>query len=426
MNNKTLVVGLLLFSLLAAALAARNADIAWMMLPFLAYLGAGIWQTPPLEKLRLTAERSAEEIRLSGIRAVRVKVSVRNQAAETVCLCIREQLHAGIKITGGRLSQRAALRSGECAEFSYTFTAARGNYSWETVSAVVGDPLGLMETELPLPASAMIQVQPPINKFKPIPFRPRSTLHAPGSIPARLGGSGTDFFGVRKYQPGDSLRRLDWRQSARHPRQLFTKEFEQEEIAEISLILDARPRTDLRVGAESLFEFCVGATASLAEMFLHQGHRTSLLVFGEPMLHAFPGYGKIQLHRILGCLSRARVETAAHKSGLLDFMPIRMFPSHALVIIISSLTSADPSLFRRLRAFGYSVLLISPDPIDFAGPTLKRDAAGRLALRATRLERRLRLNSISELQIPVIDWQVRRPLFPLVRSALTRSSGRRE
>jgi len=97
--------------------------------------------------------------------------------------------------------------------------------------------------------------------------------------------------------------------TARHPRQFFTKEFEQEEIAEIGLILDARQSTDLRIGEESLFEHCVGATASLAEMFLHQGHRVSLLVFGEMMLKAFPGYGKTQLQRIMGCLSKAKVET---------------------------------------------------------------------------------------------------------------------
>ena len=46
MNNKTLVVGLIIFSLLIVALITRNGDIAWMMLPFLAYLGVGILQTP--------------------------------------------------------------------------------------------------------------------------------------------------------------------------------------------------------------------------------------------------------------------------------------------------------------------------------------------------------------------------------------------
>jgi uncharacterized protein (DUF58 family) len=284
----------------------------------------------------------------------------------------------------------------------------------------------LIETEMFLPVSAMIQIRPQIKKFKAIAFRPHSTLHSPGSIPARLGGSGTNFFGVREYQPGDSLRRLDWRLTARHPRKFFTKEFEQEEIAEIGLLLDARQSSELKVGGESLFESCVGATASLAEMFLHQGHRVSLLAVGETMLNTFPGYGKTQLHRIMGCLSKAKVEAEGSKYISLDFSPIRIFPNHALVIIISSITSADWPLFLRLRAYGYQVLLVSPDPIDFASSTLAKDTANLLAVRAARLERGLRLNDIAQLQIPVIDWKVSQPLFPLVRNALTRSRGQRE
>jgi uncharacterized protein (DUF58 family) len=290
----------------------------------------------------------------------------------------------------------------------------------------VSDPLGLIAAEIMLPDNTRVQIRPQIRKFKAISLRPRNTVHSPGSISARIGGSGTDFFGVREFHPGDSLRTLDWRLTARHPRKFYTKEFEQEEIAEIGLILDARRNTDLRIGEESIFEHTIGATASLAEMFLHQGHRVSLLVFGGIMLTAFPGYGKIQLHRIMSCLSKAKVETENSALGSFDFLPVRMFPPHASIIVISSLTSTDRSLFQRLRAHGYQPFLVSPDPIDFAYPTLSQDATNQLAIRAARIERRLRLNDISQLHVPIVDWQVNQPLFPLVRIALTRSRGQRE
>jgi uncharacterized protein (DUF58 family) len=424
MNNKTLVVGLIIFSLLVVTLITRDGEIAWMMLPFLAYLGVGILQTPPVEKLRFSAERKVEQTRSNGSLSIDVKLAIQNQAVETVHLFVDETVQAGMKVTEGELSRHVTLRPGDSTELKYTFTAARGDFSWKSIRAVVGDPLGLIETEMRLPADAALQVYPPVKKFKAIPLRPHSTVHSPGSIPARLGGNGTDFFGVREYHPGDPLRSLDWRLTARHPRQFFTKEFEQEEIAEIGLILDARQSTDLRIGEESLFEHGVGAAASLAEMALHQGHRVSLLVFGETMASVFPGYGKTQLHRIMGCLSKAKVETDGRASRALNFLPIRMFPSHALIVVISSLTAMDRSFFQRLRAYGYQALLISPDPIDFAYSTLAQDIAVRLAIRTTRIERRLRLNEIARLQIPVIDWQVDRPLFPLVRNALARSRGR--
>ncbi len=420
MNNKTLTVGLVVLFLFIVALITRNGDIAWMILPFLTYLGVGILQTPNLEKLSLSAKRTLEQTRTNGTLTVAVNLAVQNRALENVHLFIQEPVQPGMKIIDGELSQWATLRPGESTELNYSFTALRGEFFWKSIRTVVSDPLGLIRIEIPLPDNSTIQVRPQIKKFKAISLRPRDTVHSPGSIPARLGGSGTDFFGVREYHPGDSLRTLDWRLTARHPRKFFTKEFEQEEIAEIGLILDARQNTNLRIGEASLFEHNVGATASLAEMFLHQGHRVSLLVFGGTMLKAFPGYGKTQLHRIMSCLSKAKIDTENSALGSFDFLPLRMFPNHALIIVISSLTPTDKFLFQRLRAYGYQALLVSPDPIDFAYLTLAQDATNQMAIRAGRIERHLRLNEIAGLHIPVVDWQVSQPLFPLVRNALMR------
>ena len=426
MNERTLTAGLVAFLLLIVALITRNGDIAWMILPFLAYLMVGILQAPNMEKLSLSASRILEQSRSNGAVSIAVKLAIQNNGLKTVHFFLEETIQPGMKVTDGGLSLWATLRPGEITELKYAFTATRGNFLWKSIRAKISDPLGVIETELILPDNTTIQVRPQIKKFKAIPIRPRNTVHSPGSIPARIGGNGTDFFGVREYHPGDPLRTLDWRLTARHPRKFFTKEFEQEEIAEIGLILDARRNANLKVGEENLFEHGVNAASSLAEMFLRQGHRVSLLVFGGTMLTAYPGYGKLQLHRIMSCLSKARVETENSTLGRLDFLPIRMFPPHALVIVISSLTSTDRSLFQRLRAYGYQAFLISPDPIQFANPTLSQDSTNQLAIRAARIERRLRLNEIAQLNIPVVDWQVDQALFPLVRNALTRSRGQQE
>ena len=58
-----------------------------------------------------------------------------------------------------------------------------------------------------------------------------------------------DFFGVREYQPGDSLHAVNWRVSARfsshsgdgrESQALFSNEYEQERVADVGIILDAR------------------------------------------------------------------------------------------------------------------------------------------------------------------------------------------
>jgi uncharacterized protein (DUF58 family) len=423
MTDRARVLSAAVLGLLITAMITRNGDVAWLTLPLLAYLGVGLWQAPDQYKLQLKATRSLEQTRADGHVLVDTTVVIENSSPEPVSIHVSDTLPEYAIMKDGSLTEWAWLKPSESAVLNYTFTSLRGDFAWENIRLTAGDPLGILSIRKSIPAQGDIQVRPAIRKFKAIPLRPRSTLHSPGSIPARLGGSGTDFYGVREYHAGDSLRSLDWHQTARHPNKFFTREFEQEEIAEIGLILDARQTVEMRVGEDSLFEHGVSAAASLAEMFIHQGHRVSLMVFGKRTSIAFPGYGKTQLHRIMNCLSRARVEVDAHSSPHIDFLPIRMFPGRSMIIVISPLASGDLSLYQRLRASGYQTLLVSPNPIIFSKPLQSGDQYNRMALRATRIERQLMLNSINVLQIPVIDWDVNQPLYPLVRNALTRSRG---
>lgn len=424
MNNRNLTIAVIIFGLFLAALLSRRGDLAFMTLPFLAYLGAGIFGSPTAEKVRLRAARSLNILHADGTATIQVTATVANEGLERAPVQLSDPLKPGMEITEGKLQQWAILEPGEETQLKYTFRADRGGYNWDTLSVVVSDLFGLFGRELALPAEAEIHIQPKLRKFRPFRLRPNSTLHAPGSIPARFGGSGTDFWGVREYHPGDPLSRLDWRLVARHPNQFFTKEFEQEEIADIGLILDARQNTNLYVGEDCLLEHTLNATASLAEMFLHQGNRVSLLIFGEKLVPVYPGYSKVQLNRILRCLANTKPGSSPSQYSL-DYLPLRMFSSRALLIILSPLIPSDWFIFPRLRAHGNQGLLICPDPYDFAKKGFPEDRSTQLAIRTARIERRITLHKVAQLHVRVIDWQINQPLSPLVRNALSHVRGAR-
>lgn len=421
MNNKLLTLFVITGVLLVVALISLKGEIVWLAAPFLAYMGVGILRSPSVERIRLQAARSIERLEAPGERRIRVTVAARNAGASAIeQLCLVEQKQNGMRLDEGRLQQWQALQPGEECNLAYSFQANRGLFSWQSIRAVACDPLGLVETRLEIPAEAALLLHPELIRFQSLPVRPQRTLHLSGQIPARLGGSGTDFWGIREYQPGDSLRRMDWHHAARHPGRRYTREYEQEEIAEIGLILDARQGTDLRAGEDSLFEHSVRAAASLAEVFLRQGNQVSLLVYGSQAAVEYPGYGKGQLNKILGALSRVSTETGSSLGGL-QYLPVRMFSSRSIIIIISPLAAGDWRLFPRLRALGYQTILVSPNPVDFVRQTIPEDAPSQLAIRLAQVERRLELQRISRLWVPVIDWKVRQPLPPLVRGALTYS-----
>jgi uncharacterized protein (DUF58 family) len=408
----------LVLGLLIAALVTRNSEVAWMMLPFLLYMAWGIFLSPADGQIHVEAIRSVQKRERGGTPLMEMSITLRNRSRAMIHLSFSDPLKPGMRLAEGRLQQSIALQAGEEVVCRYAFQTERGIYAWDTICARVSDSFGLVSMNIELPAKAEIRVAPELRRFQPFSLRPQSTLHSAGSIPARLGGSGTDFWGIREYHPGDPLRRLDWRMTARHPHLFFTKEFEQEEIADIGLILDVRRKSDVRAGGSSLFEHTARATASLAEVFLRQGNRVSLLLFQKKSAMLYPGYGKRQLHRILTALAQVTPEEDGSLSSL-PSLPTHMFSRHALLVVLSPLLRGDWRLFPRLQAYGYRVLLVCPDPIAYAQPFFPSDRITPLALRLIRMERQLEIQKISRMRIPVIDWQVGQPLSLLVRNALT-------
>ncbi len=62
------------------------------------------------------------------------------------------------------------------------------------------------------------------------------------TVAAPRAGSGTELFGVREYRPGDSLRRIHWRSSARHG-ELVVREYEPPGLQTLGIFCDPSPGT---------------------------------------------------------------------------------------------------------------------------------------------------------------------------------------
>jgi uncharacterized protein (DUF58 family) len=69
----------------------------------------------------------------------------------------------------------------------------------------------------------------------------RSEAHeVEASVAAPRAGSGNELFGIREYRPGDSLRRIHWRSSARHG-ELVVREYEPPGVQRLRILVDPKP-----------------------------------------------------------------------------------------------------------------------------------------------------------------------------------------
>lgn len=268
-------------------------------------------------------------------------------------------------------------------------------------------------------ARSQLFVFPPLTRLRQVTIRPRRTKVYAGQVPAKAGGSGTDFFGVREYHPGDPPRTINWRASAHSTEALYSNEFQQERVADVGIVLDGRLRANEFARGHSLFEHSVQAAAALADALLMQGNRVGLLVYATFLHWTVPGYGKVQRERILHSLAHAKPGGSQVFSDL-DHIPTRLFPVESQIILVSPLLEDDLLPLMQLRAQGYQVLAVCPDPVKFEISYLKKDRNVDMASRIIMLERAMLLQKVRRVGVQVLDWDVSEPFDLVVKRKLGR------
>ncbi len=415
--KRFLLLGGLIYLLFALSLATLKGEILLLAIPLAVYLGAALLSGPA--ELRLKAWRTVDVDRVFEGTPVAVKLSVRNEGSMLEQILVEDLLPASLQLAAGQPRLLASLPPGETLDLEYTLIARRGRFDFPDILVTASDQQGLFRRQVRLAAPAHLLVLPRTWRLRRVAIRPLRTRGTAGPVPARQGGSGVDFFGVREYQVGDPRRWINWRASARHPRSLFTNEFEQERIADVGLILDARQRHEIRLADDSLFEYAVRATASLAEAFLNDGNRVGLLVYGRFLDWTFPGYGKVQRERILQALAGATTGDSLIFDKL-EYLPAGFFPAQSQLVLVSPLCPADLPMLVRLRARGYQLLVVRPDPIAFEARTLAPNPEVDLAVRFLRVERAVMLRRLRQAGIQVVEWRVDEPFDRAVHSSLGR------
>ena len=402
-----LVLTGLTFGLILLGLAAFRGEALALAMPLAVYWLVSLLGGRAAPQLRVERQISAAEVAAGT--PVEVRLTLTNTGEPLELVEVEEILPAGLEVVAGETRRlRAALGRGEALQLAYMARARHGLYPFEGVRVTVSDYLRLAPRVQVLPAPAVVAVRPAVARLPRLSLRPRRTGIYAGLIPTRQGGAGLTFFGVREYQAGDDLRHINWHASARHPHTVFTSEFQQERATDIGLILDVRQRSQAVTDAADFFEQSIMAAASLSQSFLSDGHRVGVMLYGRYLLDwTFPGYGRPQRERILQALTRARLG-APHVFDRLEYLPTRFFVPGSQIIYISPVLAEDVEVLVRLRARGYAVLVVSPDPVAYEAQRLDRpgQAAVGLAARIARLERQLLLEQLQQAGVRVLDWEV--------------------
>jgi uncharacterized protein (DUF58 family) len=102
-----------------------------------------------------------------------------------------------------------------------------------------GDPFGFFAARRRCPDNEVALVFPRFMSFA----GRWEAREVESAVAAPRAGSGNELFGIREYRPGDSLRRIHWRSSARHG-ELVVREYEPPGVRTLRIVVDPAPPTD--------------------------------------------------------------------------------------------------------------------------------------------------------------------------------------
>lgn len=189
------------------------------------------------------AVRIANAKRFTPALAVRIESDAQPGASQGFVLCIPPRREAVLTVMD-RMDRR-------------------GVYRLPDVWACTRFPFGILERRRRLVDGAEVVVYPRVRALRPAALE---LAQRGGAVVRKTKGEGDEFFSLRDYVPGDDLRKVAWRASARMNR-LLVKELQHGASRMVACVLDSRLRTDLD-GFADLFEDAVDLTASLAVTLL--------------------------------------------------------------------------------------------------------------------------------------------------------------
>jgi uncharacterized protein (DUF58 family) len=136
-----------------------------------------------------------------------------------------------------------------------------------------------------------------------------------GDERSRLVGPGVEFAGVRDYQPGDDVRRIDWNLTAR-TNTPFVREAQAEGSLDVWLVVDVSGSVDWGTAECLKRNRAIELAAVAGQLLGGHGNRLGLVLFADkPVVVIPPAAGRAHLERVVG---RVRLQPRSTARGATD------------------------------------------------------------------------------------------------------------
>ncbi|HEY5320729.1 MAG TPA: DUF58 domain-containing protein [Galbitalea sp.] len=273
-------------------------------------------------------------------------------------------------------------------------------------------------------------ISPRMVALRRLPLPLRMFGLAGGHDSARPGDGG-EFRDVSKFTPGDRLRRIDWKVTARRaqaPGDLYVRRSFATADATALLVLDNRDDVGELVSKweqdaahfdnPTSLDGAREAASAIASAYIKAGDRVGYQDLAGTNRVIAPGGGQRQLHRLLPAIARAEPLGAPRRR-----VRAPIVPAGAIVYVISTFLDDEAARLAELwRSSGHRVVAVDVLPPT---PTAGLGREKHTALRIITMERQDRIAALHAVGVDLVEWYSDRGISPESQlSVLVRTSRR--
>ncbi|MDA8371333.1 MAG: DUF58 domain-containing protein [Nocardiopsaceae bacterium] len=171
------------------------------------------------------------------------------------------------------------IPAGERRRFTTTLTPQRrGDQRAAGVTVRSVGPLGLAARQCTHAVPWSVRALPPFHSRRHLPGKLARLRELDGRHSALVRGQGSEFDSLREYVPGDDVRSIDWRATARRDG-VVVRTWRPERDRRILLVLDTSRTSAGRVGDTPRLDHAMDAGLLLAALAAKAGDRVDLLAY---------------------------------------------------------------------------------------------------------------------------------------------------
>jgi uncharacterized protein (DUF58 family) len=268
--------------------------------------------------------------------AAEVHWQLRHSLPRTLSVMLAPHLPAGLDAATAVLTLQ--VPGAEGARLDLPAVSRRlGEIRWPTQPARLAGPLGLAWWSLKLEGLERSRVVPAILSLK------ENAVGAAvsGSRVSKAIGPGSQVEQLRDYRPGDPLRVIDWRATARR-RQMVSREFTEDQHLDVVVALDVGRSSRILCGGLDRLGHYVNATARLAQHVVAQDDRIGLVVFGDqPLAVVPPTRGHTGVMRVRALLADIQSQNTDSNVMHAASQVLRRVRQRSLVVLMTDIDDAS-------------------------------------------------------------------------------------